>query len=136
VGIPTAGATVSGQSAGGSIGLGFAIPVDLAESVADEIIATGRVTNAFIGVQTVPISRAADAEVGGLLVQAVSPDGPAAAAGLRPRALITNVDGSAATDNLQLEKIALTERPGDTLSLGYDRAGHSSHAVITVTAQP
>ena len=70
------------------------------------------------------------------IVQAVSPDGPAAAAGLSPRDLITNVGGSAATENLQVEKIALTKRPGDTVSLGYDRVGHSSRAVITLTAQP
>jgi putative serine protease PepD len=51
VGVPTAGATVP-NSGGGSIGLGFAIPVDLAKSIADEIIATGRVTHAFFGLQT------------------------------------------------------------------------------------
>jgi putative serine protease PepD len=54
VGVPTAGATVP-NSGGGSIGLGFAIPVDLAKSIAEEIIATGRVTHAFFGLQTVPI---------------------------------------------------------------------------------
>jgi putative serine protease PepD len=54
VGVPTAGATVP-NSGGGSIGLGFAIPVDLAKTIADEIIATGRVTHAFFGLQTVPI---------------------------------------------------------------------------------
>ena len=48
VGVPTAGATVP-NSGGGSIGLGFAIPVDLAKSIAEEIIATGRVTHAFFG---------------------------------------------------------------------------------------
>ncbi|HXZ77763.1 MAG TPA: trypsin-like peptidase domain-containing protein, partial [Streptosporangiaceae bacterium] len=63
VGVPTAGATVP-NSGGGSIGLGFAIPVDLAKSIADEIIATGRVTHAFFGLQTVPIPPAAAAEAG------------------------------------------------------------------------
>src|SRR5215510_6622948 len=43
------------NSGGGSIGLGFAIPVDLAKRIADEVIATGRVTHAFFGLQTVPI---------------------------------------------------------------------------------
>lgn len=45
-------------------GLGFAIPVDLAMSIADEIIATGTVTHAFFGVQTVPIPPAAAAQAG------------------------------------------------------------------------
>jgi putative serine protease PepD len=63
IGVPTAGATVP-NSGGGSIGLGFAIPVDLAKSVADEIIATGRVTHAFFGLQTAPIPPAAAEQAG------------------------------------------------------------------------
>jgi len=138
IGVPTAGATVpspTGQSAGGSIGLGFAIPVDLAKTIADEIIATGRVTNAFIGLQTVPISPAGGPPVG-LFVQAVSSGSPAAAAGLRRQDVITSIDGAAATNNIQLAELTLTKSPGDTVSLGYDRAGHSSHVVVTLAAQP
>jgi putative serine protease PepD len=118
VGVPTAGATVpspSGESGGGSIGLGFAIPVDLAKSIADEIIATGRVTHAFFG---------------------VSPGGPAATAGLRPDDVITTINGEPATSNIQLEELTLTKKPGDTVSIGYDRAGHSAKATVTLAAQP
>ncbi len=121
VGVPTAGATVpspAGESGGGSIGLGFAIPVDLAKSIADEIIATGRVTHAFFGVQTTPIPPAAAAQAGvpeGLFVQAVSPGGPAAAAGLRPEDVITSIDGEPATSNIQLQELTLTKKPGDTV---------------------
>ena len=142
VGVPTAGATVpspSGQSGGGSIGLGFAIPVDLAKSIADEIIATGRVTHAFFGVQTTPIPPAAAAQAGvpeGLFVQAVSPGGPAAAAGLRPEDVITSIDGKPATSNIQLQELTLTKKPGDTVSIGYDRGGHSAKATVTLAAQP
>jgi putative serine protease PepD len=142
VGVPTAGATVpspSGEAGGGSIGLGFAIPVDLAKSIADEIIATGRVTHAFFGVQTTPIPPAAAAQAGvpeGLFVQAVSSGGPAATAGLRPDDVITSIDGKPATSNIQLEELTLTKKPGDTVSIGYDRAGHSAKATVTLVAQP
>src|SRR5262245_66373350 len=61
VGVPTAGAAVP-NSGGGSIGLGFAIPVDLAKRIADEIIATGRVTHAFFGLHTLPIHPAASGQ--------------------------------------------------------------------------
>ena len=44
--------TSSGESSGGSIGLGFAIPVDAATTVANQIIATGRATHAYFGLQT------------------------------------------------------------------------------------
>jgi putative serine protease PepD len=142
VGVPTAGATVpspSGQSSGGSIGLGFAIPVDLAKSVADELIATGRVTHAFFGMQTTPIPPVAAAQAGlpqGLLVRGVSAGGPAAAAGLRAEDVITSIDGKPATSNLQLQELTLTKKPGDTVSIGYDRAGHSAEATVTLAAQP
>ena len=138
VGVPTAGATVP-NSAGGSIGLGFAIPVDLAKSIADEIIATGRVTHAFFGLQAVPIPPAAAEQAGlpeGLFVQAVTPNGPAAAAGLRPEDVITKIDGEPATSNIQLQELTLTKKPGDTVSIEYTRDGQSATATVTLAAQP
>jgi putative serine protease PepD len=138
IGVPTAGATVP-NSGGGSIGLGFAIPVDLAKTIADEIITTGRVTHAYFGLATVPIPPAAAAQAGvpeGLYVQAVRPGGPAAMAGLRAEDVITTIDGAPATSNLQLEELTLTKKPGDTVSIGYSRAGQSATATITLGAQP
>jgi putative serine protease PepD len=136
--VPSAGATVPG-SGGGSIGLGFAIPVDLAKAVADEIIATGRVTHAFFGLGTVPIPPAAAAQAGlpeGLYVQTVTPGGPAAAAGLRPGDVITTIDGQPATSNIQLQELTLTKKPGDTVAIGYSRNGQSATATVTLGAQP
>jgi len=138
VGVPTAGATVP-NSAGGSIGLGFAIPVDLATSIADEIIATGRVTHAFFGVQTVPIPPAAAAQAGlpeGLYVRAVTPDGPAAMAGLRADDVITSINGEPATSNIQLQELTLTKKPGDTVLIEYSRNGHPARTTVTLGAQP
>ena len=138
IGVPTAGATVPG-SAGGSIGLGFAIPVDLAKTVADEIIATGRVTHAFFGLSTVPIPPAAAAEAGvpaGLFVQAVTPGGPAAQAGLQADDVITTINGEPATSNIQLQELTLTKKPGDTVAIGYSRAGHAATTTVTLGAQP
>jgi putative serine protease PepD len=138
IGVPTAGATVP-NSGGGSIGLGFAIPVDLAKAIADEIIATGRVTHAFFGLSTVPIPPAAAAQAGvpeGLYVQAVTPGGPAAMAGLRAEDIITTIDGQPATSNIQLQELTLTKKPGDTVSIGYSRAGQSATATVTLGAQP
>jgi putative serine protease PepD len=138
IGVPTAGATVP-NSGGGSIGLGFAIPVNLAKTIADEIIATGRVTHAYFGLATVPIPPAAAAQAGvpeGLYVQAVRPGGPAAMAGLRAEDVITTIDGEPATSNLQLEELTLTKKAGDTVSIGYTRAGQSATATITLGAQP
>jgi putative serine protease PepD len=142
IGVPTAGATVpssSGESSGGSIGLGFAIPVDLAKTIADEIIATGSVTHAFFGLGTIPIPPAAAAQAGvpeGLYVQQVAAGGPAAAAGLRPGDVITKINGEPATSNVQLQELTLTKKPGDTVTLDYSRNDQSATATVTLGAQP
>ena len=142
IGIPTAGATVpspSGESSGGSIGLGFAIPVNLAMTIADEIISTGSVTHSYFGLGAAAIPPSAAAEAGvpeGLFVQTVVPGGPAAMAGLRVGDVITKINGEPATSTVQLQEITLTKRPGDTVQLEYARDGRSATATVTLGAQP
>jgi putative serine protease PepD len=142
VGIPSAGATVpssSGESSGGSIGLGFAIPVDLAKTISNEIIATGTVTHAYFGLSALPIPPAAASAAGvpeGLFVKAVVPGGPAAQAGLRPDDVITTINGEAATTTTQLQEVTLTQKPGSTVQLGYYRDGKQATATVTLGTQP
>jgi putative serine protease PepD len=99
VGVPTAGATVpspSGQANGGSIGLGFAIPVNLAKTVSNEIIDSGTVRHAYLGLQARPVSPNAARQNGqakGLLVTGVVGGSPAADPGLRTGDIITTIDG-------------------------------------------
>ena len=142
IGIPTAGATVpteNGGSSAGNIGIGFAIPVDLAKTISNEIIATGQVTHAYFGLQTVPIPASAAQEAGvqgGLFVQAVVPSGPSASAGLRQGDVITEIDGQPATSNVQLQEITLTKKPGDQVTFTYVRSGQTNKATVTLGAQP
>jgi putative serine protease PepD len=142
VGVPSAGATVpneSGESSGGSIGLGFAIPVDLAKTISDEIIATGRATHSYFGLQTVPISAAAAAEAGvptGLFVAGVPAGGPAQKAGIQAGDVITTINGQPATSNVQLQELTLTKKPGDTVELGYTRDGRKATTTVTLAEQP
>jgi putative serine protease PepD len=142
IGVPTAGASIpssSGESTGGSIGLGFAIPVDLAKTVSTEIIDTGRVTHGFFGVQTQPILPAAAQQAGvpqGLFVVGVTAGGPSAQAGLVPNDVITRIDGQAATSNVQLQELTLTMKPGDKVPLEYWRSGRSSSTTVTLGTQP
>jgi putative serine protease PepD len=142
IGVPSAGATVptsSGESSGGSIGIGFAIPVDLANSVANEIIATGRVTHSYFGLAVLPVPPAVASKAGipsGLSVQAAVPGGPAAQAGLQAGDVITSLDGEQVTSTVQLEELTLTKQPGETVSVGYTRDGNQATATVTLGAQP
>jgi putative serine protease PepD len=142
VGVPSAGATVpneSGEASGGSIGVGFAIPVDAAKTISDEIIATGRVTHSYFGLQTVPIPEAAAAQAGvpaGLFVAGVPAGGPAEKAGIQQGDVITTIDGQPATSNVQLQELTITKKPGETVELGYTRDGRNATTTVTLAAQP
>ena len=142
IGVPTANATVttgSGQSSTGNVGINFAIPVDLAIAVADEIIATGRVTHSYFGLDVTAIAPAAANSAGtneGLYVNSVVPDGPAAQAGLQQGDIITTVDGQPATDPLQLALLTLKKNPGDTVAVTFERSGAGMQTTVTVGAAP
>jgi putative serine protease PepD len=141
IGVPTANASVSGESGGGggSIGLGFAIPVDLARAVADELIASGKVTHSYLGLAVAPVpptDPGAQQQSAGLRVTAVVPNGPSAAAGLKVGDVITAIDGKPAIDADQLAILTITKSPGETVTLTYRRGEASSQAAVTLTAQP
>lgn len=135
VGINTAGAAVP-NSPGGSIGLGFAIPVDFAKRIAEELIAEGKVTRPNLGLQVQAIPEELARRTGGsagLFVQSVTSGGAAANAGLRPGDVIVEVDGEPAHDADALIVKTLTMKAGDTLRVKYERQGSSHTTVVTLT---
>jgi putative serine protease PepD len=137
VGIPTAGATTGDSS--GSIGLGFAIPVDSAMKVADEIIASGSVTHAFIGLSAQPLTAAATGQSGavpGLFISAVTPGSPASSAGLQAGDIIRSIDGSPAASTEQLMALTLSKRPGDKVEFKCQRGGGEATTTVTLGSRP
>ena len=82
------GGESSGTELHGSIGLGFAIPVDHAIRIAAELIATGRASHGWLGAQV-----SSDMTTRGASIVDVTAGSPAAAAGLTPGAVVTRVDG-------------------------------------------
>ena len=104
----------------GSIGLGFAIPVNSARRIAEEIIATGDSKTPIIGV-TLDTSYTD----GGSRISEVNPGGPAEAAGLRSGDIITALAGRETTDSTELVVAIRDFAPGDTVSVTYLRSGES-----------
>ncbi|WP_206055663.1 trypsin-like peptidase domain-containing protein [Nocardioides sp. GY 10127] len=127
IGVNAAIATVpnaDGVSGGGSVGLGFAIPVGVAEPVAEQLMTTGSANHPVVGLAAHAVT-AADGSPAGLLVSRVASGGPADAAGLRVGDVITAVDGAVATTADQLVVATLTRSAGDVLPLTVERDGAS-----------
>jgi putative serine protease PepD len=141
VGVNTAISTVpneAGQAGGGSVGIGFAVPVDLARQVADQLISTGQFVLPTLGVSTAPLPPAAAEHFGvsgGLYVLDVSDGGPAAQAGLQPSDVITHVDGQATTGPDSLFLITVTKHAGDKVDVEYVREGKTVTTAVTLTQQ-
>jgi putative serine protease PepD len=137
IGVNSAISTVpnaEGVGGGGSVGLGFAIPVSVAEPIADALITTGHANHPVIGLAAHPVQGAGDTSPHGLLVTVVTPHGPAEQAGLRAGDLITEIDGERASSADQLVLATLTRAPGDTLAITIQRDGSSRSLDITLAA--
>ena len=108
--IATMGGTYGSQS--GSIGLGFAIPINTAKRIVEELINTGASTMPIIGVQ-LDMQSTQD----GALVAQVQPNGPAAKAGIVAPTLITAIDGVKVHDPVGLIVRIRAQAPGDVVEL-------------------
>lgn len=113
---------------GGYQGLSFAIPVELAMKVKDQIVATGHAAHARLGVtvQTVNQALAQSFKLDkpqGALVAAVQPDGPGDRAGLKAGDVVLAADGQAIVDSGDLPAIVGEARPGSTMKLQIWREG-------------
>jgi putative serine protease PepD len=129
--IATLGGGLFGGEGGGSIGVGFAIPIDEAASVAEEIIRTGRATHPAIGVSALTVS-GENQDRPGARVQALTPNGAAAAAGLQPGDLIVKVEDTDVSSVDELILAIRTHSVGDTVTLTYVRQGQTRTAEVTL----
>ena len=131
VGVNSAIATLGGGSAeaqSGSIGLGFAIPVDQAKRIADELIQSGTASHASLGVQV-----GNDATVDGAKIMDVTSDGAAAAAGLPSGVVVTKVDDRPIGSADALVAAVRSKAPGTKVALTYlDEAGTPQTVDVTL----
>src|SRR6266403_2206723 len=139
IGINSAIYTPTGTTAG----IGFAIPINTAKSIANDLITDGRVHRAFLGVETLPVGgwlgEALDLPIQeGLLVEVATPRGPAAVAGIRGGDrlvqagmrrihiggdVIVAIDGHKVAGQLDVNVVLNRKRPGDTVNVSVYRGG-------------
>ena len=106
----------------GTTGLGFAVPINVAIDVMEQIVATGRVRRSYLGIDyrdiTPEISRYFRLPIEeGIVVFAVGPGSPAARAGIAVEDFITGIDGQTIRNGNDLRRILRTKRPGETVTV-------------------
>jgi S1-C subfamily serine protease len=153
IGINSQIATAGG---GGSVGVGFAVPIDTARDVANQILDTGEVEHAFLGISgadlTPEIADALNLDIEeGALVQRVVPDGPADQAGIEAGDqqvavdgqqivaggdVITAVDGEPVTSMEDVIATVNTKQAGDEVTLQVNRDGETLDVTVELGERP
>lgn len=122
-------------------GIGYAISVDTVKSIAAELMETGEIRRAFLGIQFTDVPRSflrgrdIDAE-GAVGVVAVTPDSPAAAAGLQPGDIITGIDDTDIRNNGDLTELLRKFDPGSEVTVHFYRNGEGRDAAVTLMQRP
>lgn len=122
---------------GGFMGISFAVPIDEALRVADQLKASGRVTRGRIGVQIGEVTKDVAESLGlaraqGALVQRVEPDGPAAKAGLEAGDIIQKYNGAAIERPSDLPRMVGATKPGSRATVTVWRKGSARDLSLTV----
>lgn len=137
IGINTAIAT-NGMS-GSYIGYGFAIPINLAKSVAEDLIAYGEIQRGYIGVSITEVDASTAKAVGldkprGVMIQSLVDDGAAAKADVKPGDIILKIDDKEVNAPNELQSYVARQRAGTTVVLTLFRDGEEVISKVTLKA--
>jgi S1-C subfamily serine protease len=142
------------SQSGGSDGVGFAIPSDTVRAIASQLVQSGKVEHAYLGVQIVAIPSDVAKQLGvseGVEVTKVVSGTPADDAGLQASSgqkvvdgqpyptggdVIVSFDGKTVTSAAQLQTLVDSKRPGDKVTVTYVRAGKTKSATVTLDTRP
>lgn len=138
VGINTA---ILAQESGGNQGIGFAVPVNLARQVMDQIETHGHVTRAYLGVNIQEVTPAIAKALGlngpeGALISAVSPDSPAERAGLKVGDVILDINGARVSERNQLRMQVSLMNPDQSVKLKVFRNGSNVDMTVRLSEMP
>jgi serine protease Do len=138
IGINTA---ILSHGSGGNEGIGFAIPVNLARDVMNQIMDHGKVIRGYLGIVIQPITPAMAKALGqsephGVLVGDVSPKGPAQASGVERGDVILDLNGKAINDSNELRNTIAMMQPGETVKLKISRNGSTRDVSVKLGELP
>ena len=130
-------ATAILSPSGGNVGIGFAIPSALARPIVDQLREHGRVARGWLGVRIQPVTETIAAgldaaDVRGALVTEVTPESPAAAAGLETGDLILSYDGRDVDDPRHLARLVSETPAGRTVAFGIVRDGRAAERSVEI----
>jgi Do/DeqQ family serine protease len=122
---------------GGSIGIGFAIPSNMAKGVMDQLLAGGQVHRGQLGVGIQPVTSDLAASLGltdvrGVVVNQVTPGSPAERAGIKTEDVITAFNGASVNDSNDLRNKVASTKPGTEVNLTIVRGGHEQQVKATL----
>jgi serine protease DegQ len=126
---------------GGSLGIGFAIPVSTARSVLESIITTGSVTRGWIGVEPQDVTPEIAESFGleqksGAIVAGVLKNGPADRAGIKPGDILVSVDGQDITDTTRLLNLIAQIKPGSNAKIHLVRKNREVDLDVMIGKRP
>jgi Do/DeqQ family serine protease len=127
------------SGSGGSVGVGFAIPVDMVRTIARELIQSGKVSRGSLGVTvqdlTPELARAIDSRISaGALVSQVKPDSPGAKAGIKYGDVIMRMNDIVIVSSNDLRNRVAEEPPGTSVRLAFLRDGRGQAATVRLVA--
>ena len=115
---------------GGNVGVGFAIPMEIARRDAEQLIANGKVSRPFMGISGTSIPNG-----GGARIQEVSAGGPAAKAGMKAGDIVVAIDGAKITSMSDLIATLNQHKPGNVVTVTYTRNGTKGTAKVTLATR-
>jgi serine protease Do len=133
------GAGFGGEA--GNVGIGFAVPSNMAKQVLDQLVKNGKVTRGYMGVSLQAVSRELAPEFGlkndhGAIVGDVTPGKPGDQAGLKSGDVVVKIDGQEVQDSNDLTMKVTGHAPGDTVTLDVIRDGKPMKIKVTLGQRP
>lgn len=137
--LTSGGAGFGGEA--GNVGIGFAVPSNLAKSVMDQIMKTGKVSRGYIGVSLEPVTPELAPKFGlkephGAIITDVTPGAPGAKAGLKQGDVVTAIDGKRVEGSDDLTMDVISHQPGSTVTLDVLRNGQPTKVNVTLGTRP